>query len=172
MTNNSKIISLGGGCYFLWSVYKLSTSVKVEIYSWGERWDSSILQAGGRARWGNASYYFVLPVFSKFNFLGSLITKDGGCSQEIRHRLAMACSAMTNLSKTWADSGITRTTKVRLFQALVFPIALYASETWTLKQSWSQQNCCFWDVVLEAHASHPMDYEKDQCQYTGRNWCV
>ena len=35
---------------------------------------------------------------SKFNFLGSLITKDGGCSQEIRHRLAMARSAMTNLS--------------------------------------------------------------------------
>ena len=65
---------------------------------------------------------------SKFNFLGSLITRDGGCSQEIRHRLAMARSAMTNLSKIWADRGITRTTKVRLVQALVFPIALYASE--------------------------------------------
>ena len=68
---------------------------------------------------------------SKFNFLGSLITKEGGCSQEIRNRLAMACSAMTNLSKIGADRGITRTTKVRLVQALVFPIALYTSETWT-----------------------------------------
>ena len=29
------------------------------------------------------------------------------------------------------------------------------------KQSWSQQNCCFWDVMLEAHASHPMDYEEN-----------
>ena len=72
---------------------------------------------------------------SKFNFLGSLITRDGGCSQEIRHRLAMARSAMTNLSKIWADRGITRTTKVRLVQALVFPIALYASETWTLNKA-------------------------------------
>ena len=71
---------------------------------------------------------------SKFNFLRSLITKDGGCSQEIRHRLAMAHSAMTNLSKIWADRGITRT-KVRLVQALVFPIALYASETWTLNKA-------------------------------------
>ena len=69
---------------------------------------------------------------SKFNFLGSLITEEGGCSQEIRHCLAMARSAMTNLSKIWADRVITRTTKVRLVQALVFPIALYASETWTL----------------------------------------
>ena len=72
---------------------------------------------------------------SKFNFLGSLITKDGGCSQEIRHRLALTRSAMTNLFKIWADRGITRTTKVRLVQALVFPIALYASETWTLNKA-------------------------------------
>ena len=72
---------------------------------------------------------------SKFNFLGSLITKEGGCSQEIRHRLNMASSAMTNLSKIWADRGITKITKFRLVQALVFPIALYASETWTLKRS-------------------------------------
>ena len=65
----------------------------------------------------------------KFNFLRSLITKDGGYSQEIRHRLAVARSAMTNLSKICADRGITRTTKVRLVQALVFQIDLYASET-------------------------------------------
>ena len=74
---------------------------------------------------------------SKLNFLGSLISKDGSCSQEIRHRLATACSAMTNLSKIWTDRGITiaRTTKVRLVHALVFPIALYASETWTLNKA-------------------------------------
>ena len=72
---------------------------------------------------------------SKFNFLGSLITRDGGCSQEIRHRLAMARSAMTNLSKIWTDRGITRTTKVRLVQDLVFPIVLYVSETWTLNKA-------------------------------------
>ena len=72
---------------------------------------------------------------SKFIFLGSLITKEGGYSQEIRHRLAMARSAMTNLSKIWADRGITRTTNIRLVQALVFPIVLYAFETWTLNKA-------------------------------------
>ena len=56
---------------------------------------------------------------SKFNFLGCLITKDGGCGQDIRHRLAMARSAMTNLSKIWADRGITRTTKVTLQKQLL-----------------------------------------------------
>ena len=47
----------------------------------------------------------------------------------------MARSAMTNLSKIWADRGITRTTKLRPVQALAFPIALYASETWTLNKA-------------------------------------
>ena len=47
----------------------------------------------------------------------------------------MARSAMTNMSKIWAGRGITRTIKVRLVQALTFPIALYASETWTLNKA-------------------------------------
>ena len=68
----------------------------------------------------------------QFNFLGSLITTEGGCDKEIRRRVAMARSAMTQLSKIWANRGITKTTKVRLVQALIFPIATYACETWTL----------------------------------------
>ena len=39
----------------------------------------------------------------------------------------------SNMSKIWACRGITRTTKVRLVQALT--IALYASETWTLNKA-------------------------------------
>ena len=69
---------------------------------------------------------------SKLSFRGSPIIRDGGCNQESRHRLAIVRLAMTNLSKIWADRGITRTTKVRLVQALVFPIVWYAAETWTL----------------------------------------
>ena len=109
---------------------------------------------------------------SKFNFLGSLITKDDGCSQEIRHRLAMARSAMTNLSKIWADRGINRTTKVRLVQALVFPIALYASETWTLNKPDRNRIAAFemWCCRRMLRISWTM--RKNQCQYTGRNWCV
>ena len=41
---------------------------------------------------------------------------------------------MTNLSKI-CPRGITKTTKARLVQALVFPIASYASETWTLNKA-------------------------------------
>ena len=72
---------------------------------------------------------------TQFNFLGSLITTSGGCAVEIRRRLAMAKSAMVGLNKIWADRGITKATKTRLVSALIFPIATYGCETWSLTKS-------------------------------------
>lgn len=74
-------------------------------------------------------------VVDKFVYLGSLITKDGGCSEEIKRRLAMARSATTKLTKIWRDQTITKTVKVMLANSLIFPIAVYAAETWTLKKT-------------------------------------
>ena len=71
----------------------------------------------------------------QFNFLGSLITTSGSCSKEIRRRLAMAKSAMVGLKKIWTDRGITKTTKARLISALIFPIATYGCESWTLTKA-------------------------------------
>ncbi|PIK43880.1 endonuclease-reverse transcriptase [Apostichopus japonicus] len=73
-----------------------------------------------------------VEVVNTFNFLGSLIVDDGGCSQEIRRRLAMARSSAINLTDIWKDRGISRNTKIHMMNALVFPIATYGSETWAL----------------------------------------
>ena len=75
-----------------------------------------------------------IEVVSHFIFLGSLITKDGFCEKEIRRRLAMGRSAMGGLTKIWKDRGITLRTKIRLVKALVFPIVLYGSESWTMRK--------------------------------------
>ena len=72
---------------------------------------------------------------TQFNFLGALITSNGGCSTELRRRIALAKSAMVGLKKIWADRGITKATKKRLVSALVFPIATYGCESWTLTKS-------------------------------------
>ena len=72
---------------------------------------------------------------TQFNFVGSLVTSSGGCSMELRRRVAMAKSAMVGLSKIWADRGITKTTKKRLVSALIFPIATYGCESWTLTKA-------------------------------------
>ena len=72
---------------------------------------------------------------TQFNFLGSLITTSSGCSTELRRRMAMAKSAMVGLNKIWTDRGITKATKKRLVSTLIFPIATYGCESWTLTKA-------------------------------------
>ncbi|CAG9109366.1 unnamed protein product [Plutella xylostella] len=81
----------------------------------------------------NCSRLNTLDRVSDFNYLGSLITNDGNCDSEIKRRIQIAKSAMTKLEKIWKNTNITKRTKVRLVHALVFPIFLYGSETWTIK---------------------------------------
>ena len=40
---------------------------------------------------------------------------------------------MIGLTKIWKDKNITKGTKKRLVKAMVFPVALYGCEAWTLK---------------------------------------
>ena len=67
-----------------------------------------------------------------FKYLGANISANGDCIQDIRIRTATALRSMTNLSKTWRGRGIRVATKMRLYMALIQPIALYGCETWTL----------------------------------------
>ncbi|CAH2264640.1 jg6249 [Pararge aegeria aegeria] len=47
--------------------------------------------------------------------------------------MALARTAMDRLKKIWKNRNITKATKIRLVQTLVFRIFLYAAETWTLR---------------------------------------
>ena len=69
---------------------------------------------------------------SDFIALGSKITADGDCSHEIKRRLLLGRKAMTNLDSILKS--ITLPTKVCLIKALVFPVVMYGSESWTVKK--------------------------------------
>lgn len=71
-------------------------------------------------------------VDEKFIYLGSMLHFSGSCEYKIRRRIEIARSAMTQLTKVWKDRSITRNTKIKLVNALVFPVFFYASETWTI----------------------------------------
>ena len=73
-----------------------------------------------------------IEIIDHFNFLGSMISNQGGCSTEIKRRLAMARTSMSTMNKIWKDRSIIKTTKIRLVSTLIFPIATYACETWTI----------------------------------------
>ena len=70
-----------------------------------------------------------------FIFLGSKITSDGDCSQEIKRRLLLGRKVMTNLDSILKSRDITLPTKVRLVKTMLFPVVMYGCESWTIKMS-------------------------------------
>uniref|UniRef100_A0A670IN41 ribonuclease H n=1 Tax=Podarcis muralis TaxID=64176 RepID=A0A670IN41_PODMU len=70
-----------------------------------------------------------------FIFLGSMITADGDSSHEIKRRLLLGRKAMANLDNILKSRAITLPTKVRIVKAMVFPVVMYGSESWTIKKA-------------------------------------
>ena len=70
-----------------------------------------------------------------FIFLDSKITADGDCSHEIKRRLLFGRKVMTNLDSILKSRDITLPTKVCLVKAMVFPVAMYGCESWTIKKA-------------------------------------
>ena len=56
-----------------------------------------------------------------FIFLGSKITADGDCSNEIKRRLLLGRKVMNNLDSILKSRDITLSTKDLLVKAMVFP---------------------------------------------------
>ena len=76
-----------------------------------------------------------METVKEFISLGSKITEDGDCSQEIKRCLLLGRKAMTNLNSILKSRDITLSTKVYIFKAMVFPVVMYGCESWTLKKS-------------------------------------
>ena len=72
---------------------------------------------------------------SDFIFWGSKITADGDCSHEIKRRLLLGRKVMTNLDGIFKSRDITVSTKVCLVKAMVFPVAMYGCESWTVNKA-------------------------------------
>ena len=88
----------------------------------------------------------------KFEYLGSLITWDDNCSEEIRRRIGKATGAMASLRHVWNGKKLTVQNKHRILTAYVFSELLYASETWTLKETDKKKLLafemkCYWRIL-------------------------
>ena len=66
---------------------------------------------------------------------GSKITADGDCSHEIKRHLLLGRKALTNLDSILKSRNITLLTKVHLVKTMVFPVAMYGCESWTIKKA-------------------------------------
>ena len=72
---------------------------------------------------------------SDFIFCGSKITADGDCGHEIKRRLLLGRTVMTNVDRIFKSRDISLSTKVCLVKAVVFPVVMYGCESCTAKKA-------------------------------------
>ena len=80
-----------------------------------------------------------METVTDFIFLGSKITADGDCSHEIKRCLLLGRTVMSNLDSIFKSRDITLPTKVHLVKTMVFPVAMYGCESWTVKKAEHQR---------------------------------
>ena len=74
----------------------------------------------------------IVPKVNQFKFLGSLVPNY---QEYVLHRISIASQAFGRLRETiWTSSDVSRKLKIRLYKALILPIAIYGSETWTMRK--------------------------------------
>ena len=94
---------------------------------------------------GICSHHFMTNRWRKMEtvrdyvFLGSKVTADGDCNNEMKRHLYLGREAMTNLDSILKTRDITLPTKVRLVKAMVFPVVTYGRESWTIKKAEHQR---------------------------------
>ena len=92
-----------------------------------------------------------LEIVTEIIFLGSKITADGDCSQEIKRHLLLWRKAMTNLNSILKSRHYFAHKCVS--QSYGFSSSHVGYESWI----WVANNWCFWTVVLEKTLESPLD---------------
>ena len=94
---------------------------------------TKIMASGPITSW--QIYGETVETVADFIFLGSKITADGDFSHEIKRHLLLGRKVMTNLTNILKSRDITLSTKAHLEKAMVFPVVMYGSESWTIKKA-------------------------------------
>ena len=76
-----------------------------------------------------------METMTDFILGGSKISADGDCSHAIKRRLLLRRKFMTNPDSILKSRDITFPTKVRLVKAMVFPVVMCGSGSWTVKKA-------------------------------------
>ena len=75
----------------------------------------------------------VLNDVENFTYLGSTISRHANIDEEVIYRIAKASNTFGRLqSNVWVRRGISLTTKMKVYQAVVITMLLYAGESWTI----------------------------------------
>ena len=76
---------------------------------------------------------------NNFTYLGSKLTINGSCDEEIQARISKASQAFGMLKNTWKARTISLKTKLRLFKSNVQTTLLYGAESWKMTKTLSNK---------------------------------
>ena len=89
-----------------------------------------------------------IEIVKEFKFLGSFVQNS---SDDVKRRISLGNSVFVRLKKgIWSRRDISVKLKLRLYNALILPIAIYGSETWSLTQRDTKKLSVFENNCLRA----------------------
>ena len=74
----------------------------------------------------------VLKQVHKYNYLGSLLTSDGRCTNEIKRRMAHAKASFQNTKSILWNKRLSLGMRKRVLKCYIEPILLYGCESWSM----------------------------------------
>ena len=83
-----------------------------------------------------------------FAYLGSVVSTEGGTEEDIKRRIGKAMGFFQKLQKIWSLTSISMKIKLQLYNTIVLPTALYASETWNSTAAISNKLDVFYQICL------------------------
>ena len=95
---------------------------------------------------------------------GSKITANGDCSYKIKRHLLLGRKAMTNLHSILKSRDITLPTKIHLVKAMVFPVAMYGCESWTIQKAENQRIEAFKPWCWKSLLTVPWTARRSNCR--------
>ena len=101
-----------------------------------------------------------MGAIADFIFLGSKITVDSDSSHEIKRRLLLGRKAITNLENMLKSRVITLLTKIRIIKAIVFPVAMYRCESWTITKAEYRRIDAFELSCCRRFLKNSLDYKE------------
>ena len=76
-----------------------------------------------------------LKKVNDFKYLGSIKSTDGKCCKDVKARIGMGKTKMTELNNIWKDRNIPKDLKIKLLKCLIWPVVMYGCEAWTLRKA-------------------------------------
>ena len=99
-------------------------------------------------------------------FCGSKITADGDCNHEIKRRLLLGRKVMNKLDGILKNRDSTLLTMFHLVKAMVFLVAMYGCESWTIKKAEHRRidafELWFWRRLLDSKEIQPVHPKGNQ----------